>query len=462
MTALRMAGRRPAPLFVATLAALALVLSAQDETARPLESLRIAGNRAIPAEKILAVCGLKTGQMVTRADFDAARQRLDATGAFVTVGYEYKPSISGTGADGAGPGYDAVIEVHEIDNIYPYRFEDLPKPDDVLREALRAQEPLWGDQIPVEAIERYVDAIAQLGVGIAVTAKMEAISAKTEATPTVGLTIVFRPAATLPNIAEVRFQGNDALPAAILLRAINEAAIGIPYTEKTLREQLDAAIRPLYDARGRIRVAFPKLAVERAEKLDGVAVTVTVEEGPVYTLGEVSFTGVAPSEAAELLSSADLKKKDTANFDDVRAAVERIEKKYRDSGYLRVSSKVARDVHDADRTVNVTVALDLGAQYRFGKLEIKGLDILTEPEIRKAWGQMEGRPYQPAYADAFLDRLRAEKVFDNLGKTLAERRIDEILKAVDITLTFSGAGKADAEPGTGRGTPQPGNPRRGR
>jgi outer membrane protein insertion porin family len=441
---------------LAALAMLALPGSAQvasnkdDQTGHPLESLRIAGNRAIPAEKILAVCGLKTGQIVTRADFDLARQRLDATGAFVTVGYEYKPAVHETDShetDGA-PGYDAVIEVHEIDNIYPYRFEDLPKPDNLLREALRAQEPLWGDQIPVEAIERYVDTIAQLGVGIAVTAKMETA-------PPEGLAIVFRPAATLPNIAEVRFEGNDALPAATLLRAINDAAIGIPYTEKALREQLDAAIRPLYDARGRIRVAFPKLAVEKAQKLDGVDVTVTIQEGPVYTLGEVSFTGVAPSETADLLRSADLKKKDTANFDDVRAAVERIEKKYRDSGYLHVSSRVERDVHDAEHIVNVTVALELGAQYRFGMLEIKGLDILAEPEIRKAWGEMEGRPYQPGYADAFLNRLRSEKVFDNLGKTLAEPHIDEARKTVDITLTFSGAGKSGVDAETGRAPAAP-------
>jgi outer membrane protein insertion porin family len=444
---------------IAALALLAPPLSAQavdraeDKAAHPLESLRIAGNRAIPAEKILAVCGLKTGQMVTRADFDMARQRLDATGAFVTVGYEYKPSAPGTGT---GDGYDAVIEVHEIDNIYPYRFEDLPKPDDVLREALRAQEPLWGDEIPVAAIPRYVDTIAQLGVGIAVTAK-------TEELPPNGLAIVFRPAATLPNIAQVDFQGNDALPAATLLRAINQVAIGIPYTEKALRERLDAAIRPLYDARGRIRVAFPKLAAERAKKLDGVDVTVTVEEGPVYSLGKVSFTGVADSEAAGLLRSADLKKKDTANFDDVRAAVERIEKKYRENGYLHVSSRVDRDVHDPEHTVDVTIALDLGAQYRFGKLEIKGLDILSEPEIRKAWGQMEGRPYQPGYANAFLERLRAEKVFDNLGKTLAEPHIDEAAKVVAITLTFNAAGKAEADPeaASGPAAPQNGNPRRG-
>jgi outer membrane protein insertion porin family len=423
------------PRFFALAVVFALCLSGQEETGHPLQSLRVAGNRAIPAEKILAVSGLKTGTVVTKADFDAARQRLDATGAFVTVGYEYKPAASGS-ASGPASGYDAVIEVHEIDNIFPYRFEDLPKPDNVLREALRAQEPLWGDEIPYEAIERYVDTITQTGVGIAVTAKLERL-------PAVGLTIVFQPASTLSNIAEVRFEGNDALPAALLLRAINDAAIGIPYTEKALREALDTAVRPLYEARGRIRVAFPKLAVERAKKLDGVDVTVTVEEGSVYTLGEVSFTGVDPSETAGLLRSADLRKRDTANFDDVRAAVERIEKKYRESGYLHVSSRVDRDVHDAERVVDVTVVLDLGPQFRFGKLEIKGLDILSEPEIRKAWGQMEGRPYQPGYADAFLSRLRAEKVFDNLGKTLAEPHIDESSKTVDVTLTFSGVGKAD-------------------
>jgi outer membrane protein insertion porin family len=293
-----------------------------------------------------------------------------------------------------------------------------------------------------------VDTIAQQGVGIAVTAKMEAA-------PKDGLMIVFRPAATLPNIAEVRFEGNDALPQATLLRAINDVAIGIPYTEKALRERLETAIRPLYDARGRIRVAFPKISVEKAKDLDGVDATVTVEEGPVYTLGEVNITGVAASETAELLRLADLKKRDTANFDDVRAAVERIEKKYRNDGYLHVSSHVDRDVDDAGHTVNVTMALDLGAQYRFGKLEIKGLDLLSEPEIRKAFGQMEGRPYQPGYADAFLDRLRAEKVFDNLGKTLAEPHIDEASKVVDITLTFNGAGKAETDATAGRGTPLP-------
>ncbi len=359
------------------LLATAAVLGAQDIAQGPLESVHVAGNRRIPVEKILALLDLKTGKTVSRADFDAARERLTATRAFDAVGYEYRLA-----ADGAG--FDLTMEVREVDQVFPYRFEDLSVAENVLRGAMRAQEPLWGDEIPITSVEQYVDTIVQAGVRFAVTWKVEE--------PAGVETIVFHPAATVPRISEVRFTGNDALPTAALLRPISDVAVGIPYTEKALRERLDTAIRPLYDARGRIRVAFPKLEAERAAKLDGVVVTVTVDEGPVYKLGEVRFTGVADADAEDLSRSADLRKGDPAHFDDVRAAVERVEKKYRDRGYLHIESKVAREIHDEARTVDVAVALEPGAQFRFGKLTIKGLDILSEPEIRKTWGQMEGLP----------------------------------------------------------------------
>ncbi len=410
---------------------LALPLFAQSITEAPLVAVRVSGNRQIPADKILGIAGLKSGEIVSKADFDAARERLVATGAFETVGYEYK-------LDENRKGFEVTFEVHEIDITYPYRFERLPVADETLREALRAQEPLWGDRIPIAVVDRYVDTIVQSGVQMAVTWKVD------EAPPA-PTTIVFLPAATLQNVAQVEFEGNDALPSTALRKAINEVAIGVPFTEAAMRDRLDAAIRPLYDAAGRIRVAFPKIAEAKAEKLDGVDVTVTVEEGPVYRLGDIRFTGVGDSEAAQLARAADLAKGETANFDAVKAAAGRAEKKYRGSGYLHVSSRVERDVHDEDRSVNVTIALDLGPQYRFGKLTIKGLDVVTEPEIRKAWGSMEGRLYQPEYADQFLERLRAEKVFENLGKTSAEPHIDEASKTVDVTLNFGPAPKSGSQ-----------------
>src|SRR5579859_516408 len=73
----------------------------------PLETLRVEGNRRVSAAKIIAASGLKIGRTVTKEDFEIARTRLIDSGAFVNVGYEFKPSAAGTG-------YDAMLEVKEL------------------------------------------------------------------------------------------------------------------------------------------------------------------------------------------------------------------------------------------------------------------------------------------------------------------------------------------------------------
>jgi outer membrane protein assembly factor BamA len=414
---------------------LGLPLAAQAPTF-PLETLSVQGNQHIPAERIIAVSGLKLGRTVVKEDFDAARQRLIDTHAFEKVGYEYKPSAANTG-------YDAVLEVQEVEQLLPYRFEDLKIDEPALRAVLRSQEPIFEDRIPPagEVVDRYTTVIQKFaGSGVKITSDIE--------TGPAGEFLVFRPLVERINVAEVRFEGNDAIATGVLLRSFSDVIVGIPYTERALRERLDANVRPLYEARGRLRVEFPKVATEKSKRADveGLVVTVTVSEGPVYHLGEVRIAGVPSADAKDLLKTVDLAKGDVANFDDVKTALGKLTKHYFDRGYLHAAGDSQRDVHDDTHLVNVTMALTPGAQYRFGKLEIVGLDIVTEPEIRKAWGATEGKPFQPAYPDDFLNRLRAEQVFENLGKTRAETKVDEAARTVAVTLYFSTAPPATPDP----------------
>ncbi|HXP86974.1 MAG TPA: POTRA domain-containing protein [Bryobacteraceae bacterium] len=401
-------------------------------TVYPLESLRVEGNRHLPADRIIAASGLKTGSIVDKAAFDAARDRLVATGAFENVGYEYQPSAAGTG-------YDGVLQVIEIEPVFPYRFEDLTVDETALRAALRAQEPLFDDRIPSTAavLDRFTGTVEQAAGGTKVVAQLTADAP--------GQTvIVFHKAAARSNIAEVRFKGNRALPTSVLQRRIYEAAIGAPFSEATMRKMLDLGIRPLYDAQGRIRVAFPQITVEKAKNVDGVAVTIAVDEGPPYTLAEIHLAGVPASEASQMERAADWRTGDVANFDDVNAGLERVKQRYYSRGFLHVAAHTERSVDDAKHTVNVTAVVDLGPQFLFRKLEINGLDILSEPEIRKTWKLSPGKPFQPDYPDGFLAGIRDEGVFDNLGKTRAETRVDETAHTVDVTLFFSGAGPVPA------------------
>ena len=55
----------------------------------PIQSLAVEGNKTYSKEQILAVAGLKAGQPAGKEQFDAARDRLVANGAFETVGYRF-------------------------------------------------------------------------------------------------------------------------------------------------------------------------------------------------------------------------------------------------------------------------------------------------------------------------------------------------------------------------------------
>ncbi len=94
---------------------------------------------------------------------------------------------------------------------------------------------------------------------------------------------------------------------------------------------------------------------------------------------------------------------------------------------------------DKAKKVNVVVQVDRGPRYTFSKLDIQGLDILSEPEIRKMWGLKTGEPFDAEYPDRFLQRVREEGIFDNLGDTKSLIQKDDQARTVAVTLIFKGA-----------------------
>lgn len=393
----------------------------------PIESLSVEGNQNYSREQILAVAGLKVGQMAGKEEFEAARDRLVSTGAFENVGYRFEPSAG-------GKGYAASFQVVEIAQVYPFRFERLDAPTAELEEWLRRSDPLFGEKIPAtEAVlERYSRTIEEF---LAAKGKKETVIGRLTADEPERMVVVFRPAAPLPSVAEVRFTNNQVIPATALQNAIAGVGIGAVYTETRFRQLLDTTIRPLYEARGRIRVAFPKIQTAKAEQVDGLVVTVEVAEGESYELGEVRFQGEGLPEQ-ELRKAGDFKSGDVANFSEIHAGLERISKRLRREGYMRPETRLERHIQDEKKTVDLVVHVNKGPQFLFGKLILKGLDIHSEAAIRRLWAMKPGAPFNADYPDYFLQRIREDGVFDNLGKTKAVQQIDEEKRTVDVTLVF--------------------------
>lgn len=399
-----------------------------EEAAWPIEKLTVSGIQNYTADQILTVAELHAGQTAGKREFEAARQRLLAAGVFATVAYRYAPSQD-------GKGYDGSFEVAEIEQIYPWRFEDLPASDAELRAWLRQKDPLFAPKIPgtQPELDRYARWIAEY---LGQKDYHDTVVGRVISESPAGLTILFRPAKARAAVARVIFTNTGTIPAATLQTAMYGVAVGIPYTEPQYRVLLDTTIRPLYEAHGMIRVTFPRIETEAAKDVDGVVVTTEVNPGPVFKLGKVSFRGAA-APAKELDRLANLRNDDTVNFDDVKAARERIEQSLRRSGFLRVKSEVKRDVHDDNHTVDLTFDITPGIQFLQGKLEIVGLDVVSEPAIRKIWGLQPGKPFNAEYPDHFLVRIKEEGLFDNLKTTRSETKINPDEHTVDVTLYFN-------------------------
>ncbi|HEY1341463.1 MAG TPA: POTRA domain-containing protein [Bryobacteraceae bacterium] len=402
----------------------------------PIESLTIEGNHFYTREQVLAVAGLKVGQMGSKAVFEAARQRLTDSGAFENVGYEFRP---GSG----GQGYAVKFEVTEVESAYPVRFEELGVPDRDIEAMLKARDPLFSTaRLPATrpVLDRYTAWVQQFlnskGLTEKIAGRVTALSADQFA-------IVFRPARNLPAVAQVSFEGNQVIPQSALREAVHGSAVGSPYTEDRFREILNIALRPLYEARGRIRVKFPKLRTEAAKTVDGLNVFVTVDEGPSYELGKVAIDGPSPVSPEGLLKIGDFKTGDVANFDRVNEGLERIRKAVRRAGFLDAKVTADRKIDDAEKKVDLGVRIEPGPQYTMGKLTISGLDLDGEAEMNRIWTMKEGKPFNPEYPDLFLSRVR--EMFDSLGQTKADIHVNQNEHTADVTLQFSGT--SDAKPG---------------
>ncbi len=418
-------------------AALLFFSASQPPTRWPIESIAVEGVEIYSANEVIAFTGLRLGQAAGKEELEAARQRLMDTGFFGSAGFRFKPGPS-------GKGIAVTFQLDELAETYPIHFERLPATGDELRAHLKDSDPLYRDRIPASPalLERYARSIEAF---LASRGQTLRVAGRLWPDRSNELAVVFSPAARAPAVAQVQFSGSKAISAEELQAAIAPVAVGAAFTEEGFRAMLDATVRKLYEAKGMLRVDFPRMDSSSAEGIDGVAVLVEVAEGDAYTLNRVAIQG-APLPEAELLKAAALKTGAPANFDEVREGLERLRARLGAAGFLKPELRVERVLHDADHQVDVVIHVETGPRFSMGKLTIVGLNLDGEAQIRRLWALKPGEPFNSTYADYFLSRVREDGVFDNLGAAKASLAIDETAGSVDVTLTFSGQPTPPKEP----------------
>lgn len=401
----------------------------------PLKAIHVTGNSAYSSEAIIASSGLKVGQRVSQAQIEHARQKLQDFELFNSVAFEYKTTPN------LPPEYDVTFQVVENKQVFPLRFERLGDPE-AIRAYLKEHVDLYADRIPGtdHSLQRYREAVEAFVNQSMPNTKVRVVVSNDDPSE---LAVLFTPNIAAPTISQVEVTGNEAVDSGSILRAVNEVAIGVPLSEVRLKMILDGAIRPVYAAKGYAAVSFPKVEVEPAKTNAGVIVKVTIHDGPQFKFGNVRFLGKGIEED-EVRSAITFKPGQIFNSDQMDNFRLELMKRMKRRGLLDANITNEVETDDAKKTVNVTYHVSAGEIYNFGKLDIRGLDMESQPVIEKLWGEKPGQPFNPDYPEFFLKKVQEQGLFDNLANTTSDYTADEVTHTVTVHLYFKG-GKSEKD-----------------
>ena len=323
----------------------------------------------------MAATGLVIGSRVSKADFDLALRRLNEAGVFESMRYRYEP---------LGDGYGLTIVLQEVPELFPVRFEGFEEPAETLKQALKEGLPLFTGIAPGGGpmVRMIVNTLQSRWAGSG--GKGEVV-ANVVPSGDGGFELLVGPERETSNIAFTTFRNTGAVNALELQRVFNQSAIGEPHSEVRLKELLHYNARPLFTELGYMAVAFCPCEARPDPESQGVLVEVQVEPGEVYLFGDVNWPDPMPIAPETLDRVNRVVPGQVANMKAAYGTMAAISEGAKRNGYMKAQATFDDRVDHENRRVHLDIEVSLGKQYVFSRLIVEGLDILSEPAVRKRW-----------------------------------------------------------------------------
>jgi outer membrane protein assembly factor BamA len=399
-------------------------------SAYKLIRIGISGNNKYTAEQITPLLGLKVGDSAADGDFQIAVQKLGETGLFTDVSFTYTYSSAGTEVD---------FQVTENAKLLPVRFENLVWfSDQEWIEKIKAAVPLFQGELPGEGnlTDTVADALQNMIAEHSTAARIEVHRpGDDEGTAN---DIAFSVTALPIRIKSFDFPGATEAERGQLAEAAKRL-VGEDYGRAALQVLAKVDLTPVYLREGRLRAKFStpqaKVLSDTPQAVE-VEALLPVEQGAIYKLGKVIWSGNQMLPTAKLDPMVHLKQGEPVNAVQLKDDLVRVLVAYRMSGYMRAAVTPQLAFNDADGTADYTLEVAEGGQYKMGDLDIAGLDEKGKARVRQEWNLRQGDPYNPAYTAHFIRSPEAAP-FEGKWKVDAAEAVNDSDKTVDVTLTYA-------------------------
>jgi outer membrane protein insertion porin family len=242
-------------------------------------------------------------------------------------------------------------------------------------------------------------------------------------------------------LADIRFEG-ARMVSVDELKAITGKCLsdfGLAAEPSQQREQLDYCLRHTANfirSKGYLRAEFSGPKTEIIS--NGTVVTVRLEEGPLYRLGQVTIDGADQVSTKKIREMLPLAQGDVVDAGLIsKWLYEDLKEIYGDSGYIQYTAEAIPDFKNStelDGVVDFKVVIDEGDKFTLRSLILEG-DQLPTAKFMNESPLKPGDVYNASAFEAFLDKLNQTSLFEPIDKDRdSEFRVDNEERLVSIRL----------------------------
>jgi outer membrane protein assembly factor BamA len=290
----------------ATSLAMLLVLFAvadAQQRRQQLSKIEVVGLKRLTQQHVITTSGLEIGQTADPKTLDAAAQKLIDSGLFKKVGYHLR-----------GTGDQAIVTftVEETVRRLPVLFDNFVWfTDEEIYVAVRRDVTFFDGTVPEDG-----DTAEKLAASLRRLLNEKNISAEVQVMPYANLAtgkqeLMFSVKGPGLLVCALHFPGASVIAEEQLVKSAN-SLLRTEYSRKDFGLFANHTLLPLYRHLGYLRAEFasPMAAVPAAESgecKDGVAVTISVDEGAQYSWDKAEWTGNQVLSADQLSLSLGMK-----------------------------------------------------------------------------------------------------------------------------------------------------------
>jgi outer membrane protein insertion porin family len=206
------------------------------------------------------------------------------------------------------------------------------------------------------------------------------------------------------------------------------------YSKQKLAADLEA-MRSFYLNRGFLEFNIDSTQVSITPDKEEIYITITITEGPVYTIGSVKLSGetIAPEE--ELLGIITIREGDVFSRERIVETTKRITDRLGNDGYSFANVNPVPEVNRETRVASFTLFIDPGRRVYVRRINLAGNQKTQDEVIRRELRQLESSWYSLEKIARSKERLQRTSYFSEVN--IETPSVPGTQDQVDVNITVT-------------------------